>query len=47
MDAMEERVNMIREALRKSKDPSTLTWVELVRLVNALRREDDPIDPRE
>lgn len=31
----------VREALRKSKDPSLLTSAEIARLVNALRRKDD------
>lgn len=31
----------VREALRKSKDPSLLTSTEIARLVNALKRKDD------
>ena len=31
----------VREASRKAKDTSLLTSTEIVRLVNALRREDD------
>jgi|TARA_R110000824_G_scaffold380883_1_gene573413 hypothetical protein len=41
MDVMEERVNMIRRMIEKAEDPKKLTWSELVRLVNALRREDE------
>lgn len=47
MDEVKEganRVEVIREAMRKAKDPSTLTWSELVRLVNALTIERKEVE---